>query len=138
MRFGKIVVVLLVLVLSVSLFGNEYREVRNISLSKDEIKQILIKYDRYERVLQFRWTLYKNGGLVIFRSYDRSVAQNILYLNHKNQSFRVVLKPKGVSYSPPYILIKFVKFDYKKDKAEFQLFLSDDDMQIELEYLKNR
>jgi hypothetical protein len=118
--------------------GNEFRDIKKISLNKDEIKKIIIKYDGYEKLFKFRWTLYKNGGLVIFRSYDQIVAQNILYLRDKNQSFRVELKPRGADfYNVPYLLVKFTKFDYEKNKAIFKLFLSDEREQIRLKYLKN-
>ena len=131
------VFITLILLINFS-FANEYRDMKKISLKKDEQKKILVKYDSYERLFKFRWTLYKNGGLVIFRSYDRKVAQNILYLNGKNQSFRVELKARGADfYQVPYILVKFKEFDYEKNEAKFELFLSDKKMQIELQELKN-
>lgn len=118
--------------------ANDFREVRVIKLKKDEQKKILVKYDEQEKLFKFRWTLYKNGGLVLFRSYDKIVAQNILYLRHKNQSFRLELKPKGADhYNVPYLLVKFKEFDYEKNEAIFELFLSDEKMQIKLKYLKN-
>ena len=121
-----------------SVWANDFRDTREVSLQKDEQKKILVKYDSNERLFKFRWTLYANGGLVIHRSYDGVVAQNILYLRNKNQSFRLELKPRGADfYNVPYLLVKFKEFDYKKNKAKFELFLSDDKMQIELHDLKN-
>lgn len=120
------------------IFANDFREVKEISLKKDEQKKILVKYDKYERLFKFRWTLYKNDALVVFRSYDKIVSQNVLYLNHKNQSFRFKLKNSGSNfYNVPYLLVKFKEFDYEKNEAIFEIFLSDDDMQIEIKYLKN-
>ena len=124
------------------LFGtvraNDFRDITEVSLQKDEQKKILVKYDSYERLFKFRWTLYKNGGLVIHRSYDGVVSQNILYLRTKNQSFRLELKPRGADfYNVPYVLVKFKEFDTQKKEAKFELFLSDDKMQIELHDLKN-
>ncbi|WP_294928304.1 hypothetical protein [Sulfurimonas sp.] len=108
-----------------------------MSLKKDEQKKILVKYDNREKVFKFRWTLYKNGGLVVFRSYDKVVAQNVLYSRHKNQSFRVELKPRGTDfYKVPYMLVKFKEFDQKSQEAKFEIFLSDDRGQIVLEDLK--
>jgi len=118
-------------------FANDFKYIKKITLKKDEQKKILVKYGVYKRLFKFRWTLYKNGGLVIHRSYDRIVGQNILYLRHHNQSFRFELKPRGAdAYNVPYILVKFKKFDFEKKEALFELFLSDDKNQIELEYLK--
>lgn len=109
-----------------------------ISLKKDEQKKILVKYGDKEKLFKFRWTLYKNEGLVIFRSYDMSVAQNVLYLRNKNQSFRVELKPRGADfYNTPYILVKFKEFDEKSDTAAFEIFLSDKKDQIYLKEIEN-
>jgi hypothetical protein len=97
-------------------FANNFKEVFKISLKKDEQKKILVKYDNKERLFKFRWTLYKNDGLVIFHAYDKMVAQNILYLNHKNQSVRVILRNDGQNfYNPPYFLLKFKEFNPKKE-----------------------
>ena len=119
-------------------WANDFRDATEVSLQKDEQKKILVKYDSNERLFKFRWTLYQNGGLVIHRSYDGVVAQNILYLRNKNQSFRLELKPRGADfYNVPYVLVKFKEFDLQKKEAKFELFLSDDKMQIELQDLKN-
>jgi len=132
------ILLLLSLLLSVS-SGFEYKNVKKISLKKDEFSQILVKYAGYKRLFKFRWTLYKNEGLVIHRSYDRDVAQNILYLNNKNQSFKLYLKAKGADYyEVPYFLVKFTAFDFKKHKAIFEIFLSDKHNQLEIKYLKNK
>ena len=118
-------------------FANNFKEVFKISLKKDEQKKILVKYDNRERLFKFRWTLYKNDGLVIFHSYDKMVAQNILYLNHKNQSVRVILRNDGEDfYNPPYFLLKFKEFNSKKSEAKFELYLYDKEMQIKLKFLK--
>ena len=131
-------VFLFLTLLSGCILANDFRDIREISLKKDEQKKILVKYTSNERLFKFRWTLYKNGGLVIHRSYDGIVSQNILYLRTKNQSFRLELKPRGADfYTVPYVLVKFKEFDYEKKEAKFELFLSDDKMQIELEDLKN-
>jgi len=118
--------------------GDEFRDVITISLKKDEQKKILVKYDDITKLFKFRWTLYKNEGLVIHRSYDRIVAQNILYLRHKNQSFRLELRPRGADYyNVPYVLVKFKEFKYETNVAVFELFLSDRSMDISLKHLKN-
>ena len=131
-------ILILVLFVSISVFANDFRDIKKISLKKDEQTKILVKYDSIEKLFKFRWTLYANGGLVIHRSYDKIVAQNILFLRHKNQSFRLELKPRGADfYNVPYVLIKFKKFDYEKNEANFELFLSDEKSQIDLQYLKN-
>lgn len=118
-------------------FANFYQDMEKVDLKKDEQKKILVKYDDIEKIFIFRWTLYVNDGLVVLSSYDDIVSQRVLYLNHKNQSFRVELKSKGADkYSNvPYILVKFLEFDYEKKIAKFQLLLSDKEMQIKVDYL---
>ena len=111
---------------------------QKISLKKDEQKKILVKYGKIEKLFKFSWTLYVNGGLVIFKSYDRIVSQNILYLRYENNSFRFNLKPKiSTTNQAPYILVKFKEFDYDSGIAHFELFISDRNMQISLENLEN-
>lgn len=125
-------------VLNSSLPAIDFRDMQKISLKKDEQKKILVKYGKVEKLFKFSWTLYTNGGLVIFRSYDKIVAQNILYLRYKNNSFRFYLKPQGTDFQyTPYILVKFKEFDYDTQEAHFELFISDKKMQILLEYLEN-
>ncbi|MDD2789092.1 MAG: hypothetical protein PHU40_00325 [Sulfurimonas sp.] len=134
----KIVVqIFILLIFGISgVFANDFREVKEIALKKDEQTKILVKYGTIEKLFKFRWTLYANGGLVIHRSYDRKVAQNVLYLNHKNQSFRVELKGRGADgYNVPYVLVKFKEFKHETKEAIFELLLSDEKLQIELKYL---
>jgi hypothetical protein len=120
-------------------FANDFREDFKISLKKDEQKKILVKYDNKEKIFAFRWTLYANEGLILLHSYDKFVAQNVLYLNHKNQSVRIVLRNDGKNfYAPPYFLLKFREFDSKENKAKFELYLYDSEMQVELKFLKNK
>ena len=119
--------------------ANEFADTKTIKLKKDEMKEILVKYSSYKKYFKFRWTLYKNEGLVMFYSYGTKVMQNILYLNTKNQSFKVYLKTKGADfYEPPYFLVKFKEFDFKEHKAVFELFLADKRSQMKIEYKKNK
>lgn len=122
-----------------TLYANEYKDQVIFKLKKDEHKKILVKYGKSERLFKFRWTLYTNGGLVVFKSYDKIVSQNMLYLRYKNQSFRLELMTRGSSnYATPYILVKFKKFDFETNEAVFELFLSDSNSQVSLEYLDDK
>jgi len=127
--------VLFLLLFCSSLYSSE---IKRIILKKDEEKKILVKYDDIEKLFKFRWTLYVNNGLVILHSYDRIVAQNILYLRYKNSSFRQELKTRGAdNYVVPSFLVVFKEFKYKTNEAVFDLIISDKKEQIELKYLKN-
>ncbi|MBC8237744.1 MAG: hypothetical protein H8E76_05885 [Helicobacteraceae bacterium] len=132
----KIVFFILFFVLSVQ--ANDYRYTETIELAKDEYKKFFVKYDETQKMFKFRWTLYTNGTLVVLRSYDRIVAQNLLATRPKRRSFRVDLKPKGAGYgNAPYILVKFIEYDFNTNKAVFKLFLSDRDLKVSLEHLEN-
>ncbi len=136
MQLFRRVLITLLLLFSVS-SALDVKDRRLVSLKKDEQTRILVKYAQYKRLFTFRWTLYKNEGLVVFRSYDKKVAQNILYLNHINQSFKLLIKAKGADfYNVPYFLVKFKEFNVKKHEAVFEIFLSDSRDQIRLKYLK--
>ena len=131
------VIFLLALSLS-SVHGLEFKEVKIIKLKKDEQKKILVNYGKYSKLLTFRWTLYKNDGLVVFHSYDQYVFQNILYLKYKNKFFKQELKSRGGDYyNTPYILVKFKEFNYETREAVFELLLSDSKAQINLNYLED-
>ncbi len=120
------------------MFASGHKESREILLKKDEQKDIFVKYADKKKLFTLRWTLYTDGALVIFRSYDKIVAQNVLSLRHENQSFRLELMPKGSKYPQrAYLLVKFKEFKKESKEALFELFLFDKDKLVELEELKN-
>ena len=128
--------VLIFFLLSTLLFANNLKKVKEYSLKKDETKKILVKYASSEKILTFRWTLYKNDALVVFSSYDQMVSQHLLYKNHTNQSIRVELTSRGAhEYIVPYMLIKFDDFDFAKHEAKFSLWLYDKRKKVLLKYL---
>ncbi len=117
----------------------EFAEMYEISVKKDESTKFLVKYNNYIREFKFRWTLYVNDGLVIFHSYDNKLGQSLLYLNTTNQNFKVFLKQQSsASYEAPYLLVKFKEFDFEKNRAKFEVFLSDKKSQIKLEKIKKK
>ena len=114
----------------------DFTQMKDITLKKDQMQKILVIYSNKEKVLKFRWTLFINNGLVIFRSYDRIVAQNVLYQRYKNRSFRVELKTRGMDmYNVPYVLIRFKEFKYDTNEAVLELLLSDASKAVQLKYL---
>jgi len=131
--------VLLFFALSSALFANELIKVKEYWLQKDEQKKILVKYASSEKLLAFRWTLYKNDVLVLFSSYDQIVSQHMLQLNYTNQSVRIELKSRGAyERVVPYILIQFNKFDFEKYRAKISIWLYDKHHEVLLRYLKKQ
>lgn len=137
MKFVFKVISLIILTLSYA-SSNEYVYTQTIELGKDQEKKLLVHYGDRKKLFKFRWTLYVNGGLVLLRSYDRFVAQNMLFLKPNRTTVRVDLKSSVSAYgNVPYMLIKFVEYDFEKKKVIFKLFLSDRKSEIRLEHLKD-
>jgi hypothetical protein len=129
----------LLLFVASTLLATNLQKIKEYRLKKDETKKILVKYGSLQKIFQFRWTLYKNDGLVVLSSYDRIVAQHMLYLNHINQSFRVKLKSGGVyEHTAPYFIVKFEEFDFEKRKARFSIWLQDKNREIFIKYLDKK
>ena len=111
---------------ALTLFGNDLKKIKSYLLAKDETKKVLVKTKKAQKFLTFRWTLYKNDGLVVFTSFDQIVSQHILYLNNTNHSIRIELLPRGAhEYVEPYLLLHFDKFDFVKHKAKISLWIYD-------------
>ena len=73
---------LVLTIISSTSYTLDFKQTTIIKLKKDEQKKFLVKYENFVKLFEFRWTLYKNNGLVIHRSYDKIVAQNILYTKY--------------------------------------------------------
>lgn len=116
-----------------------WRETKSFILKKDELVKILVKSEGQERLLNFRWTLYTDKGLVVHESFDRIVGQHILYAGYTNQSFRKVLLPaKRSQKDVPYVTVVFKKFDEENKTAQMDLFLFDKESRIVLDYLTKK
>ncbi len=127
---------LIILFFAIAVFSSDLKKLKTYYLSKDEIKKVMITAGKTKKLLTFRWTLYKNEGLVMFSSYDQMVMQYILYLNHTNQQFRIDLTSGGSNlYLRPYLLIRFDKFDFAKHKAKISLWIYDKQSEIEIKKL---
>jgi len=115
-----------------------WRESKSFILKKDEIVKILVKSEDQERLLNFRWTLYTDKGLVVHESFDRFVGQHVLVAG-QNQSFRkVLLSAKRTQKDVPYLLVVFKKFDDANKTAQMDLFLIDKEDRIVLDYLTKK
>ncbi len=116
--------------LAINLYGVDLLKLKEISLKKDEIFRVFVEYKNIKKLFRLRWTLYKNGVLTLFSDYDKQMFQKSLSLNYNNQSFKIFIYPKSIEYNPPYFLIKFENFDFKKKKAIFSLFIYDSKTEV--------
>ncbi len=128
---------LVFVLLFVSSSADEWKPIKSVSLQKDQLERIVVHSGALKKLLEFRWTLYSNNALVILRSYDDFVAQHVLRSHYKSRSFRVNLLSRGKNrMMGPYLLVTFKHFDFKAKKALFDIYLSDDDEQVELKFLQ--
>ncbi|MDO7253585.1 hypothetical protein [Helicobacter cappadocius] len=115
-------------VLSSFLFGKSpiWNTSENIVLKKDEVYSGVIYEGHLEKPLFFRWTLYKNHGLVVYLNYDKFPYQFILYQDYQRETFKLLLFGKNVANSFSYLYLSFKDFDEKNNTASLWLGVSGD------------
>jgi hypothetical protein len=100
-----------------------------IYLKKDYVATYKIFYGR-DYILKFRWTLYKNEGLVMLYNYEGHPFQNILYKNNQLNGCRIYIR-KNDEVNDPYLMFYFR--DIKDDIAEFQILIYNPQKDIRIE-----
>lgn len=107
--------------------------IEEIELSKDELKIINLSVNNIQKTLSFRWTLYKDRGLVMHIKYDDLPHQVVLYKNNLN-SYKVVLEKiaKNDVNDNPNIILYFIDFNLKTNKAKFRYYLFNYNSTIEV------
>ncbi len=105
-----------------------------VELKKDQTARYQIAIDNKLYTLDFRWTLFINDGLVMLYKLEKFPYQNILYKDHKLNSFKIVLKNRAENaLYKPYALIVFKDFDAKTKKAKLSVFIKDDKRSVQAE-----
>jgi hypothetical protein len=105
-----------------------------VELKKDQLARYQINIDNKLYTLDFRWTLFVNKGLVMLYKLEKFPYQNILYEDHKLNSFKIILKNRADNaYLRPYALVLFKSFDKKTKKALFSVFMKDDARPVQAE-----
>jgi len=106
-------------------------------LKKDEVVNAIIKTDTSTKILSFRWTLFKNEGLVFLTSFDDNVMQNILYKHYRNRAIKIVMNDVYIKYKQkPYLLLEFKGYDFVKHEAKIQLLLHDPNSRVSIKFIK--
>lgn len=133
---------ILLLSLFLSIFAQDWNFERTLLLKKDEFVKMLVflkgedKNSPNKKLLEFRWTLFQNGGLVFLTNFDGYMKHNVLYETHPNQIIRLELLSRGASYlPPPVLLLKFIKYDFETSKAHIKVMLSDTRELMELNFI---
>jgi len=112
------------------LFAQEWDHVAAFSLKKDSRQKVEIHEGVRVHNLDFLWTLYKNGALIMHVNYDKRTFQPVLYAKYGLDTFKVGLFAKAANRSKagmerPFALIIFKAFDEKKKRAYLDLKIKD-------------
>ncbi|MGP1449901.1 MAG: hypothetical protein ACTTJS_02080 [Wolinella sp.] len=108
------------------ILANDWKFQGEVELGKDEVYKIALKQKDYIREIFFRWTLYKNEGLVMHLKYDGFVHQFILYNDYERDSFRLPLfAPEPRVYSYPYLWLVFKDFRRDTKIAKLKFYIHD-------------
>lgn len=95
---------------------------RELALEKEQVYQAEIVVGSVQKKLEFRWTLYKNQGLVMHIRYDDFNHQEVLYTDYQRNAFKVNLgRDRLQERQAPYLVIYFKEF--KNKKAHLKLYI---------------
>ncbi|MFP4332970.1 MAG: hypothetical protein ACOCP1_01860 [Campylobacterales bacterium] len=134
---NKIFVLIALVVSCFALPKDYWKSSYVVELEKDQILEIeFVPKDGVKKKLTYRWTLYKNRGLVVILRYDGFVRQFVLNNEYQRDSFKEHLYPENKYYQRPFFLLKFVDFDRKTNKAKLQNFVHIGEMKMDIGYKK--
>ncbi len=133
----KLSLLLIISLFSTQLFALEWKYEKEITLKKDQFFSVWVNSQHDKKLLKFRWTLFKNSNLVLLKVFDDFNTHHILseYYSHNSIKFDVGIRSEKYRQKP-YILIKFERFNVKKNEASFKLLLNDKTEQINIEIVK--
>jgi hypothetical protein len=100
-----------------------------IYLKKDYPAIYKIFYNNKVYILKFRWTLFKNRGLVMLYNYENHPFQNILYKNYQLNGYRIYIT-KNDELNDPYLMLYFKNF--KDNVAEFNILIYNPEQNIRI------
>ncbi|WP_104749522.1 hypothetical protein [Helicobacter cynogastricus] len=104
-----------------------------LDLKKDQIYRGELQLGKFKKPLSLRWTLFKDGGLVVLLKCNGFPYQFILYPDFQRDTFRLDLfkeviqtqSSEGIDPTPPYFALTFKKFDIHNEQASLRVRASD-------------
>lgn len=103
-------------------------------LKKDELKNFEIIFSNpsfIQKTLNFRWTLSKDGVLIVLANYDRIPHQ--FAPNSQLNALKITLSNINGIYAPnPHMIFYFIDFDMARSVARFRYYLFDSNGNIEV------
>lgn len=105
-----------------------------VTLQKDQLHELKLASADPKKKVRFRWTLYKNEGLVMHLSYDGFVHQFVLYRDYQRSAFKLPLLPRSSELGEaPYLMLVFKNYSRRTELAEIEYLLHPADRSIALE-----
>jgi hypothetical protein len=109
---------------SLSLFGFDAKKYwwinDTIYLKKDYPAIYKIFYNKKIYTLKFRWTLYKNRGLVMLYNYENHSFQNVLYKDYQLNGYKIYITKHDL-VNDPYLMVYFR--DFKDNLAKINILI---------------
>ncbi|WP_334086902.1 hypothetical protein [Helicobacter typhlonius] len=96
---------------------------RELELEKEQTYQATFQVGDVQKELLFRWTLYKNYGLVIHIRYDKFNHQVVLYTDYQRNSYKILLGNSTEKRAAPHLVMFFKEFINKEEKAYLKLYI---------------
>lgn len=108
------------------LWADEWKYQGELELAKEEVYKVSLQQDKLIKDLYFRWTLYKNEGLVIHLKYDGFVHQFVLYRDYQRLGYKIPLfAPEPKALSKPYFWLVFKDFRRDVKLARLKYYIHD-------------
>ena len=104
-------------------------------LAKEEVYKITLKLGAMTKDIEFRWTLYKNEGLVVHLRYDAFPHQFVLYRNYQKNRFRLPLfAHEQMRTEEPFLQLSFFEFNRQTKLATLRFMIHPSDRDLSLIY----
>lgn len=95
---------------------------KSLELKKEQVYSANFDLGNVQKKLEFRWTLFKNQGLVLHIRYDKFNHQIVLYQDYQRSAFRIPLaRGDNTLKDDPQLLLYFK--DFADKKAHLKLYI---------------
>jgi len=127
---------------AVSLTATDWEYTYTFRLKKDETARIEVHKNlqnpsSLSGVMEFRWTLYKNEGLVLLVKYEGFPRQYVLYRKNDRDFIKISLSKKPPKeWLESYLLMKFEDFDEKSYTAVLGVFIKSPLKEFEVSFIE--
>ncbi|MDE5591422.1 MAG: hypothetical protein K2I63_00475 [Helicobacter sp.] len=103
----------------------QWKTQKFLELPKDEFYLLDLKAGENTKTLYFRWTLLKNGGLVMHLNYDHFPHQFVLYQDYQKNCYTVPLlsAEEKDHMQEPFFMLCFKDYHRSKKIATLKYYI---------------